>query len=88
MHTSLKTFFFSIKPFLLHAKRSLTALSFIALAVLFSNLQNLGYVKQHNVAFTIAYHKVAYSMQCRVSRRIGTVLELGPLIPRIGTTLF
>ena len=40
---------FFIKPFLAQPKRSLTVPSFKALAVLFSDLQNSGYVKKHNV---------------------------------------
>ena len=48
-HLDLQTIFV-IKPFLAQAKRSLTVPSFKALAVLFPDFQNLGYVKQHNVA--------------------------------------
>ena len=51
-YLGLQTSFF-IKPFQPQAKRSLTVPSFKALAVLFSDLQNSGYAKQHKVALPL-----------------------------------
>ena len=51
---------FSAKSFLVQAKRSLTVPSFKALAVLFSDLQNSGYVKPHNVALPFNLTTTSY----------------------------
>ena len=47
-----------MKPFLARAKISPTVPSLKALAVLFSDLQNSGYVKQHNVAFPLTLPEI------------------------------
>ena len=47
-----------------------------------------GAKKQYNTLKHESFFSSALNNTTRVSRRIGTVGELGPLIRRIGTTLF
>ena len=68
LYLGLQTSFF-IKPFLPRAKRPLTVPSFKALAVLFSDLQNSGYVKEHKVALPLQTNWKIYNKNTQQKAR-------------------